>query len=105
MIKYFIIIFLVTLTIKTIASPVLTDFNYVIPAPPKESDDKSLYLYLNNLYNRWNTLQVTTTSPNGNITSNFGNIIIYYDATDYWLAVETTKPKGTTWKGIKLGVV
>lgn len=102
-----VIIFLMcfSLSVCYAASPALQALNYILIAPPKTEDSKSLYQYLNTLYSRWNTLQVTTQEPNGNVDSSYGNIIIYYDGSNYWLAVQTLKPSGTTWKGIKLGAV
>ena len=102
MIKYILIIFLVFLTMNAIAS---SSLNYTIQAPPKSIEDKSLYYYLNTLYSRWNTLQVTEQQPNVNIEGNYGNIIVYKNGATFYLAVETTSPSGTTWQGIALGAI
>lgn len=101
----FITIFLISISVTVFAVPVLTDLNYILQAPPKTEDSNSLYYYLNTLYQRWNTLQVTTQEPNANIEANYGNIIVYYDGSNYWLSVQTTTPSGTVWKGVKLGAV
>ena len=100
----FIILFLI-IAIKGWGAPVLQDLNYILNAPPKTEDEKSLYQYLNTLYGRWNTIQITIQEPNGNITANYGNIIVYKNGSTFSLAVETTSPSGKTWKGIALGAV
>lgn len=105
MIKYLFIIFFVFISVKVIAAPLLTSIDYVMPAPPKTEDVKSLYMYLNIIYGNWNKLQVTTQEPNVNFNASYGNIIIYYNGTNYYLCVETTAPSGTTWKGVVLGSV
>lgn len=100
-----IIIFFVSMSVGVFAAPALQDLDYILQSPPKTLDPLSLYQYLNVIYSRWNTLQVSTQEPNANISANYGNIIIYYDGSNYWLAVQTTAPSGTTWSGVKLGVV
>lgn len=105
MINIILTVLLLTFSTTVFAVPLLSSINYALPSPPKDENVLSLYQYLNTLYNRWNTLQVTTQEPNGNVDANYGNIIIYYDGTDYWLSIQTAKPDGTVWKGIKLGAV
>ena len=105
MIKYILIIFFVFIGIKAIAAPALQDLDYILQSPPKTEDAKALYDYLNTIYSRWNTMQVSTQEPNGNIGASYGNLIIYYDGSDYWLAIQTKAPSGTVWKGVKLGSV
>jgi hypothetical protein len=87
------------------AFPVLQALNYILPAPPKTDDAKTTYYYLNTLYSRWNTLQITTQEPNGNVTGNYGQLIIYNNSGTYFLAVETKTPNGAVWKGITLGAI
>ena len=106
MIKWILIIFIVLFSVRAIASaPAIGSLDYILLSPPKTDDATNLYQYLNTLYNRWNQLQVTTQEPNVNLNANYGNIVVYYDGTNYWLAVETTAPNGTTWVGTKLGSV
>lgn len=106
MFKYILIIFLVLISVRAIASQsVLSGFDYTLPAPPKSEDTRSLYSYLYTIYQQWMTAQVTTTSPNGNIDSAYGNVAIYFDGTSYWLIVQTTAPMGTTWVGTKMGTI
>lgn len=87
------------------SAPILQDLNYILPSPPKTEDPNSLYQWIYQIYQRWNVLQSTTQEPNVNIDADVGQNIIYFDGTNYWLAIETTSPHGTTWKGVKLGNV
>lgn len=106
MIRYLLIIFFIFLSVKAIAyTSIATGFDYVMPAPPKSSDTQSLYSYLYQIYSNWGTIQVTNTEPNGNINVSYGNICIYFDGTNYWLAIQTSAPSGSTWVGTKLGSV
>ncbi len=95
-------LFLFTLSLIGQASPVMSAINYVLPAPPKTEDARSLYNYLNTLYGRFNQLQVTTQDPNGNIVENYGSTILYVNGSTYILEVQTTSPNGSTWVGINL---
>lgn len=101
----FLCMLFLSLSTTVFSFPLLTSLNYVLQAPPKDESPLALYSYLNMLYQRWNVLQLSTQEPNGNIDSDYGQQIIYNDGTDFWLAIETTSPHGTTWKGIKLGSV
>lgn len=93
------------MTMKVIAAPLLTSIDYVMPAPPITENALALYQYLNEIYSHWNTMQITTQEPNGNFTDNYGQFICYFDGTNYWIAMETTAPSGTTWVGVKMGTV
>lgn len=105
MIKYVLIIFLVFFSLRAVAAPLLTSITYVLPAPPKTENALALYSYLNQIYQHWNTMQVTTQEPNGNFTDNYGQFISYFDGTNYWIAMETAAPSGSTWVGVKMGSV
>lgn len=100
-----ILLFVFLFSTTVFAIPVLQDLNYILSTPPKTEDTKSLYNYLNTLYNRWNILQIATTEPNGNIDADVGQQIIYNNSGTYYLAVQTISPHGTVWKGIVLGAI
>ena len=89
------------------AAPILQDLNYIIQAPPKTEDPNSLYQWIYQIYQRWMQCQITTQEPNGNIDAGVGSLIVYHNTStaQYYLAVETTSPQGTTWVGILLGSV
>lgn len=106
MIKYIFITIFLLFTLNAIAQMSITSgFDYVLQAPPKTSDSRSLYAYLYQMYVNWNTLQVTKTFPVGNVDSSHGNVAVYFDGTNYWIMVQTTSPNGTAWVGTKLGVI
>lgn len=105
MIIKLLLIFFISFSTSVFALQSFQDFNYIMPSPPKTEDRKALYNYLNILFNRWNILQLTTTEPNGNLDADIGQLIIYNNAGTYSLAVETTSPHGTVWKGIALGAI
>lgn len=99
------LILLSIFSIGVLAAPLMNSLNYVLQAPPKSEDVRSLYNYLNTLYSRWNQIQVTTQEPNGNVSEPYGSLILYFDGSNYFLAVETKSPNGSIWNGIKLGSI
>lgn len=101
--KYLFLFVFIGIATVALAIPALQDLNYVLQAPPKTNNELSLYQYLNTLYSRWNTLQITTQEPNGNVEANVGNIIVYKNGSIYSLAVEINSPSGTNWTGTTLG--
>lgn len=103
MMKYIFLILFVSFSSTVFAIPLLSDLNYVLQAPPTTENNLTLYTYLNTLYQRWNVLQISIKEPNANIDADYGQNIIYFDGTNYWLAVQTTSPHGENWVGIKLG--
>jgi hypothetical protein len=105
MTKYILIILLLSFSSTVFAIPLLTDLNYVLQAPPTTENPLTLYNYLNTLYQRWNVLQISNKEPNGSIDADYGQNIIYFDGSNYWISIETTIPHGTTWVGTKLGSV
>lgn len=105
MIKYILIILFISISVKVLAAPLLTSVDYVMPAPPISTSTLSLYQYLYNIYQHWNTMQITTQEPNGNFVENYGAFLVYYDGTHYWIAMETTAPSGSTWVGVEMGAV
>jgi hypothetical protein len=71
--------------------------NYTITAPPKTEDQQSMYQYMNSLYQRWNVMQVTTTDPNGSVSSDYGALVVYNNGSNYSLRMQTATPNGTAW--------
>jgi len=79
--------------------------NYNLVSPPKTTDANSLYQYLYVLYQRWMVAQISVSEPNGFVDGSVGSIIIYNNNGTYYLAVETSDPNGTVWKGVALGAI
>lgn len=80
--------------------------NWSIQSPPKSNDARDNYNYNNILFNHFNTLQVTTTNPNGNRQGNIGDMVIYQATGNvYKFEVQVVSPIGKSWQGVNLGVI
>ena len=69
-----------------------------IPAPPPLPQETSVEQdYFQKIYANWNTLEVTTTAPNGTIKGRKGQMILYHTAAmELWVNVDSA----TWWQRI-----
>ena len=74
---------------------------YKLKEPPKlENRDTGEYLKL--LYNKINTLEVLTSTPNGNVKGKYGDMVLLLSGGNFYLEICTSSPNGTVWKGVIL---
>lgn len=66
------------------------------PPTPNPDRDTADELYLRQIYQHWNNMEITTTNPNGNIRGIAGDILIYNNGGSYKFCALVTAP--TTWR-------